>query len=97
MKKNKEKHLKLIKSYRKLNSEEQLLFVQELDKEHTRQIEKEWEYLNQLNNRANVAQEVMKIQNEDGRPYFNVDWIVKNIMKFTDSEIKDLNIKKGKK
>ena len=70
MKKNKEKHLKLIKSYRKLNPEEQEQFLQEIDKEHTNQLELEYEYLNQLNHRAGVAQEIMKITNEDGKPYF---------------------------
>jgi len=92
MKKNKknEKHLKLIKSYKKLSFDEQSLFMNELDKEQDRQLQYEYEFLTNLDTRARVSQEMMRILKSDGTPYFNAEWIAKNIMGFDEEEVKEL-------
>jgi len=46
------------------------------------------EELRRFEERALIAQNIQQsIQDSEGRPYFDADWIAKNILKLTDKEI----------
>lgn len=48
----------------------------------------EWKYLNNLEKRAQIASTLnSNLQDSEGKPYLAVEWIVRNIMKFTDEDI----------
>jgi hypothetical protein len=42
---------------------------------------KEWEKLEMLEARINVAKNLISIGKENGQPYFSTDWIIKNVLK----------------
>ena len=78
----KKKVEKLVKGYKKLNSRSKIQFQNVLNNEI--------DNLRKLEERALIAQTIQgSLQDIDGKPYLNVDWIVKNIMKLTDEEIKE--------
>ena len=45
--------------------------------------------LRELSERSIAAREIMKIQNEDGTPYFHVDFIVKRVLGLSSDDIAD--------
>lgn len=48
----------------------------------------EWKYLNNLAKRSEIASTLSSnIQDAEGNPYLGVEWIVRNIMKFSDFDI----------
>lgn len=48
----------------------------------------EWKMLNNLEKRSQIAATLnSNIQSSDGTPYLAVEWIVRNIMRFTDEDI----------
>lgn len=52
----------------------------------------EWKYLNNLAKRAEIASTLSaNLQDADGKPYLSIEWIVRNIMKFTDKDIESNN------
>jgi hypothetical protein len=52
----------------------------------------EWKYLNNLSKRAEIASTLSaNLQTEEGKPYLSIEWIVRNIMKFTDKNIEENN------
>ena len=78
----KKKVEKLVKGYKKLNSRSKIQFQNVLNNEI--------DNLRKLEERALIAQTIQgSLQDIDGKPYLNVDWIAKNIMKLTDEEIKE--------
>lgn len=83
MKKDK-KIKKLFDNYQKLNDMEKIIFQNKLNKDNERM------KLEDLSLRSSVANQLMNdLKTPDGQPYFNVDWIVKNIMKLSDKDIND--------
>ena len=52
----------------------------------------EWKYLNNLSKRAEIASTLSSnLQDSEGKPYLSIEWIVRNIMKFTDKDIESNN------
>jgi hypothetical protein len=52
----------------------------------------EWKYLNNLAKRAEIASTLSSnLQDAEGKPYLSIEWIVRNIMKFTDKDIESNN------
>jgi len=52
----------------------------------------EWKYLNNLSKRAEIASTLASnLQDGEGKPYLSIEWIVRNIMKFTDKDIESNN------
>ena len=52
----------------------------------------EWKYLNNLSKRAEIASTLSSnLQDAEGKPYLSIEWIVRNIMKFTDKDIESNN------
>ena len=52
----------------------------------------EWKYLNNLSKRAEIASTLSSnLQDGEGKPYLSIEWIVRNIMKFTDKDIESNN------
>ena len=52
----------------------------------------EWKYLNNLSKRSEIASTLSNnLQDADGKPYLSIEWIVRNIMKFTDKNIEENN------
>ena len=52
----------------------------------------EWKYLNNLAKRAEIASTLSSnLQDAEGKPYLSIEWIVRNIMKFTDKNIEENN------
>ena len=83
---------KVFKSYKKLDDIDKNLFLEKLN-EFTIELDDkddEYEYLDLLRTRTDIAQKVMNIKNEDGKSFFNVNWVAKNIFQFTEDEIKEL-------
>lgn len=77
MKKN---YVKLLKSYHKLSDKEKIQFQNSINNNSD---------LENISVRASVANQLMgSLSNADGTPYFNPDWIAKNIMRMSDEDIK---------
>ncbi len=52
----------------------------------------EWKYLNNLSKRSEIASTLSNnLQDAEGKPYLSIEWIVRNIMKFTDKDIEANN------
>ena len=52
----------------------------------------EWKFLNNLAKRSEIASTLASnLQDGDGKPYLSIEWIVRNIMKFTDKDIESNN------
>jgi hypothetical protein len=52
----------------------------------------EWKYLNNLAKRAEIASTLSSnLQDGEGKPYLSIEWIVRNIMKFSDKDIESNN------
>jgi len=52
----------------------------------------EWKYLNNLAKRSEIASTLSSnLQDGEGKPYLSIEWIVRNIMKFTDKDIEANN------
>jgi len=48
----------------------------------------EWKFLNNLAKRSDIASTLSNnLQDHNGQPYLSIEWIVRNIMKFTDRDI----------
>jgi len=48
----------------------------------------EWKFLNNLAKRSEIASTLStNLQDSEGNPYLSIEWIVRNIMKFTDADI----------
>jgi len=104
MKKEKtEKYLKVVEKFMELDDTQRNLFLDaieyeikndplcdcECDCDYTKtELENEWNYLNNLQNRLNIAEGLLRIHNDKGKPYFNVEWIVKKILKIDDDVTK---------
>ena len=70
---------RIFESYIKLNFNSNDLF-------------EEWKYLNNLAKRAEIASTLSSnLQDGEGKPYLSIEWIVRNIMKFTDKDIESNN------
>jgi hypothetical protein len=51
----------------------------------------EWKRLANLEKRSNIASTLISnIQNAEGEPYLPTEWVVRNIMKFDDEEIAEI-------
>jgi len=80
----KKKVEKLFKGYKKLDQRSKIQFKHILNRDN------EIDKLRNLEERALIAQTIQQsLQDIEGRPYLNVDWIAKNVMKLTDDEIKE--------
>ena len=55
----------------------------------------EWKFLNNLSKRSEIASTLSSnLQDAEGKPYLSIEWIVRNIMKFTDKDIESkINIR----
>ena len=52
----------------------------------------EWKHLNNLSKRAEISSTLSSnLQDAEGKPYLSIEWIVRNIMKFTDKDIEENN------
>jgi len=52
----------------------------------------EWKYLNNLSKRAEIASTLStNLMGADEKPYLHIEWIIRNIMKFTDADIAENN------
>ena len=52
----------------------------------------EWKYLNNLAKRSDIASTLSgNLQDDEGKPYLHIEWIVRNIMKLTDEDIAENN------
>jgi len=52
----------------------------------------EWKFLNNLSKRSEIASTLSNnLQDAEGKPYLSIEWIVRNIMKFTDKDIESNN------
>ena len=83
--------IKILKVYHSLDESEKIEFQNHLNKNN------EIKKLEDLSLRSSVASQLLNdIITPEGKPYFNVDWVAKNIMGFSDKEIKELRDKKSK-
>lgn len=83
--------IKILKVYHSLDESEKIEFQNHLNK--NTEIKK----LEDLSLRSSVASQLLNdIITPEGKSYFNVDWVAKNIMGFSDKEIKELRDKKSK-
>ncbi len=64
-------------------------FIKELGVEfNSNEIFEEWKYLGNLEKRATISSTLTSnLQNAEGESWFATEWIVRNIMKFTDEDI----------
>ena len=52
----------------------------------------EWKYLNNLSKRAEIASTLSaNLHDSEDKPFIPIEWIVRNIMKFTDADINEMN------
>jgi len=59
---------------------------------NTNNLFEEWKYLNNLAKRSDIASTLSSnVQDAEGNPYLHVEWIVRNILKLTDSDIAENN------
>ena len=80
---------KVIQDYEKLDARGKIAFKNVLHRIDER------EKLETLSLRSSIANQLMTdLVKPDGSPYISVDWVAKNILKFTDKEIKELKNKK---
>jgi hypothetical protein len=83
--------IKILKVYHSLDENEKIEFQNHLNKNN------EIKKLEDLSLRSSVASQLLNdIITPEGKSYFNVDWVAKNIMGFSDKEIKELRDKKSK-
>jgi hypothetical protein len=75
---------KVIENYKKLDEKGKVCFKNEF-----RLIE-EWDRLEDLSVRSAMASQLLNdIITPEGKSFFSVDWVAKNILKLTDKEIKE--------
>jgi len=53
------------------------------------ELEKEWNYLHELSVRSEIATKLMQLQDPNGKLYLDEDFIMKNILNISDSEIEE--------
>jgi len=59
---------------------------------NTNELFEEWKYLNNLSKRSDIASALnANLMDAEGQPFFDVEWLVRNIMKLTDEEIEENN------
>ena len=52
----------------------------------------EWKHLNNLSKRAEISSTLSgNLMDAEGKPYLSIEWIIRNIMKFTDKDIEENN------
>jgi len=56
---------------------EQIIYINDNDK--TKDLEKEWK----------MVLDLSKLKTENNEPYFQIEWLIKKIMKLTDDEIEE--------
>jgi len=52
-------------------------------------LEKEWKIINEMSIRSEIASKLMQLQYPSDKPYLDKDFIIKNILKISDEEIKN--------
>jgi len=65
---------KLYENFEKLNEKERIKFLNKINKV------KDIDYLLTLETRALIAKTLMSITDENGKSYYNLDWLAKNII-----------------
>jgi hypothetical protein len=82
---------KVFKSYQKLDERGKISFKRAFYRDN------KMEELRQMEERAMIAQTIQQsIHDDEGKPYLNVDWIAKHILKLSDKEIKENRNKENK-
>ena len=85
----------LFESYKSSKPKDQKIFDDLYLAYKNKELENEYEKLDILNQRLNIAASLQSIfTNSDGTPYLDINWIIKNIIKFTDEEIEAAKAKK---
>ncbi len=83
----------LFDEYKKMDANERITFERLREKIWGKDNSEEFDRLDLIERRINVASALQSVYDEEGRPFFDVKWIIKNIFHFTDDEI---NISTGK-
>lgn len=82
---------KVFENYNKLSDREKVLFKNILNKDYDHQ------KLEDLSLKSSVANQLLSdLITTEGKPYLDIDWVVKNILGFSDKEIKESKAKKSK-
>ena len=81
----------LMELYNALTIQEQKAFDRVYQNDKINEMEYELNRLDMIERRLSVASGLQSIYDETGKPYFDVNWIVKTIFKFTDEELKVAN------
>jgi len=88
--------IELFEKYKNLSNKDQIEFESLYHEYKNNEIMMEYDRLDLIERKLNVASSLQGIYDETGKPFFDVNWIVKKIFKFTDEEIKVANAIKRK-
>ncbi len=80
--------IELFELYNSLTEQEQIAFDTVYNNDKQDEVIDEYNALDLIEKRVSVASSLQSVYDKEGRPYFNVEWIVKNIFHFTDEELK---------
>lgn len=88
--------IELFDLYNSLTEHEQITFDTVYNNDKQDEVIDEYNFLDLIERRISVASSLQSIYDKEGRPYFNIEWIVKNIFHFTDGELKMVHPEEGK-
>jgi hypothetical protein len=80
--------IELFELYNSLSEQEKIRFDTVYSNDNQNEISSEYSELELIERRLSVASSLQSIYDKEGRPYFDVEWIVKTIFHFSDEELK---------
>ena len=87
----KKDYKKVFEDYSKLDERGKIQFKNILNRDNERQ------RLEDLSLRSSVANQLLNdLITTEGKPYLDIDWVAKNILGFTEKELKESKAKKSK-
>lgn len=83
---NKPLKLQLMAEYPEIQEDRKLLNKIGIEF-NSKEMFEEWKRLNNLQKRSEIAANILgSIQDEEGNPYFHVEWVIKNILKLSEED-----------
>jgi hypothetical protein len=84
----------LFEIYKSLNAHAQVEFENLYNEYRETGLMEEHNKLDILGRRLDIAQSLQSIYDEEGKPYFDMEWVFKKILRFSDEEIAQAKLKK---
>jgi len=84
----------LFEEYKNLTFQEKPKFDRLFNELIDNELNDEYMRLDLIERRLSAAVALQNLSDDEGRPFFDVNWIVKKIFDFSDDEIKKANTKK---